>query len=363
MKILIISQNTTPLQTPRAFRTAELSEQLAKLGHEVVLYTIHGGKDYSDYERQSKVKMRDINTRFLTISNVGVVRYSFVDRVLNKLLHRLIFYPQIELAFKVPQIIKSNPNFDLLITIAYPHSIHLGAYRAKRKFPELFPKVWVADCGDPFCLNPFFNFPKYMRKFEKKWCAACNNITIPTEQGRDGYFKQYRDKIVVIPQGFNFEKTPIDEYVGNDVPTFVFTGSVYPNVRDPRSFMDYLLTCGYKYKFKLYMRTPLEEKYVRESNGQIEYIIGAERAEIIKECSKADFLINVVNPSVVQSPSKLIDYGIANRPILNISTLFTEKDSFLEFLHGDYHNQYFVERLDSYRIENVAQQFLDLTKN
>ena len=42
MKILIISNHAYPAQGPRAFRTTELSEQLVKMGHEVILYTVHG---------------------------------------------------------------------------------------------------------------------------------------------------------------------------------------------------------------------------------------------------------------------------------------------------------------------------------
>lgn len=77
----------------------------------------------------------------------------------------------------------------------------------------------------------------------------------------------------MIPQGFNFAKTPIADYHKNDVPTFIFMGSIYPGVRDPHSFMDYLLSFEKPYKFKM-MRSPLEEKYVKESNEQIEYIVG-----------------------------------------------------------------------------------------
>jgi len=331
------------------------------MGHEVRLYTIHGGYDYTEYVARTGVQMFDINTRFITNSNNGLTRYNFFDRVLNKLLHRPLFFPQIELAFKVPNIIKENPDCDLLITIAYPHSIHLGTAWAKEKYFTTFPKKWIADCGDPFFLNPFFNFPKYMKRYEEEWCEACDYISVPTEDSKHGYLRQYWSKIVTIPQGFDFSKTPISEYEGNDVPTFVFAGAVYPGVRDPRSFMDYLLTYGKQYKFKMYMRTPLELKYVTESNGQIEYIIGKTRAEIIKECSKADFLINVINPSVVQTPSKLIDYGIAGRPILDVSTSFTEQLIFEEFLDGNYSGQHIVENLNSFNVENVANQFLMLS--
>ena len=110
------------------------------------------------------------------------------------------------------------------------------------------------------------------------------------------------------------------------------------------------------------MRTPLEGKYVKESNGQSEYITGKGRKDVVWECSKADFLINITNPSNVQTPSKLIDYGIAGRPVLDVENDFSDSTSFLKFYEGDYSGEHKIDFLDNYRIEYVAQQFLDLAK-
>jgi hypothetical protein len=82
------------------------------------------------------------------------------------------------------------------------------------------------------------------------------------------------------------------------------------------------------------MRTPLEEKYVKESNGQIEYITGKGREDVVWECSKADFLINVTNPSMVQTPSKLIDYGIAGRPVLDVTNDFSDASALKEIIRA-----------------------------
>ena len=153
------------------------------------------------------------------------------------------------------------------------------------------------------------------------------------------------------------------EYKKNVVPSFLFMGSIYPGVRDPHSFMDYLLKFNKPYKFIMMMRTPLEEKYVKESNGQIEYITGKGREDVVWECSKADFLINVTNPSMVQTPSKLIDYGIAGRPVLDVTNDFSDASAFLKFYEGDYSGERKVDFLDNYRIENVARLFVELAKN
>ena len=362
MKILIISNHAYPAQGPRAFRTTELSEQLVKMGHEVVLYTVLGKYDYSHYQKETGVKMRHIKPRFSTMANAGSHRYNIFDKFMYHYFHRLLMWPQCEFHFCVERIIKENPNMDMLITIAYPHSIHSGAARAKKRYPQKFPKTWICDCGDPFMLNPFIKPPKFMKKYEDLWCSMCDYIAIPTKESYKGYYKKYWDKIRIIPQGFDFSKTPIAKYKKNDVPTFLFMGSIYPGIRDPHSFMDFLLKFNRPYKFIMMMRSPLEEKYVSESKGQIEYIIGKGRKEVVWECSKADFLINITNPTTVQTPSKLIDYGIANRPILDVDNDFVDPSTFIRFFEGDYSEEHKIDFLNSYRIDNVAHQFLKLHK-
>jgi hypothetical protein len=80
--------------------------------------------------------------------------------------------------------------------------------------------------------------------------------------------------------------------------------------------------------------------------------------------SKADFLINVDttldNHSNTEAvPSKLIDYALTNRPILNISSAYLDKDIVLEFLNKDYSRQRVVEK-SNYDIRKVSTKFLKL---
>lgn len=360
MNILIISQHSFPKQGPRAFRTAELSEYLVKMGHNVVLYTTLGKYDYSEYEKRTGVIMKDLAPKLAVNGSDGTNRYNLFDKFMYHFFHRLLFWPFCEFHFIIDRVFKENPNMDLLITIAYPHSIHSGAARAKQKNKHIFPKIWICDCGDPFMLNPFFDFPSYMKKYEHLWCSLCDYITVPTKESKNGYYEQYHRKIRIIPQGFDFTKTPTAVYKKNKIPTFIFTGTVYSGVRDPRSFMDFLLKYQKPYKFILMLYKPLEEKYIIESKGQIEYRVGKNRKEVIWECSKADFLINIENPSTVQSPSKLIDYGIAGRPVLAITNHFDSATIFDEFMEGNYKHQRMIDNLDSFRIETVANQFITL---
>jgi hypothetical protein len=73
-----------------------------------------------------------------------------------------------------------------------------------------------------------------------------------------------------------------------------------------------------------------------------------------------DFLINIKNGSCLQLPSKLIDYYMTKRPILEITSSFHEVEVFNEFLNRDYQNQKEVLDISQYNISNVAEKFIDL---
>ena len=108
----------------------------------------------------------------------------------------------------------------------------------------------------------------------------------------------------------------------------------------------------------------LFEKYKRSLNGKIilkEYI---ERLQLIYEMSKVNFLVNVDtildnNSNVEAIPSKLIDYALSGKPILNLSSASLDKGLVLEFLEGNYTRQRTID-LERHNIKKVSAQFLSL---
>ena len=73
-----------------------------------------------------------------------------------------------------------------------------------------------------------------------------------------------------------------------------------------------------------------------------------------------DFLVNFDNNTGAALPSKLIDYKIVNRPVLNIKKIL-DKESIRQFLEGQYYSAMKIDNVDQYRIENVCRKFLSLT--
>ncbi len=100
---------------------------------------------------------------------------------------------------------------------------------------------------------------------------------------------------------------------------------------------------------------PYAEKFPGKDNCQ-DYV---PRLELLKYLSTFDFLVNFDNNREATFPSKLVDYAITKRPILNIKSTL-DKDAISAFLARDYSKSFCVENLEQYNIKVVAKQFLEL---
>lgn len=367
MKIIIIAGTITPHITPRAFRTTELACSLANLGHDVTVYAILGDFDYSEFQSKTHVKVRDLGpSKWGNPNSDGKNNRSLVSKALEKLLWRIIDYPKTEYYFKTKRALKEEDNFDYLITIAQPFPIHWGAASVRKKFPGKF-KYWTADCGDPFICNPNIKRCKLiLAPIEKFWCRYVDRITIPVQGAINGYFPEYRDKISVIPQGIDFKSIALAEYKKKEIPTFLYSGVVIAQRRDPTNFLKYLVSIkDREFLFIVYSTSPMFADYKEQLGDHLEIRNYVPRLELIREQSSMDFLINIQNSNPVQVPSKLIDYSLTERPILNISSQFSnnEKIAFEEFLEGNYSKKYIVENVSQYDSDNVAKKFISLYNN
>lgn len=366
-KIVIISYATYPGNSPRNLRTNELSKELAKKGHDVTLYVLTGGYNYELYEKQTNIKIKPLGrTYFFNFTHGRGTVLNIFMKVLRKFIGRIFEFPSIELAFNTYRALKKEDKIDLLITIAVPYSLHWGAALFKTIHKKnLVSTVWVADCGDPYMGNSFHKKPFYFEYIEKWFCEKVDFISIPLEDAREAYYPEFHKKIRIIPQGFNFDEVEINtDKINNSVITFIYAGVFYQNLRDPRPFLDYLLTLDQEFKFIIYTKTPnLLSDYVGKLGSKLQVFNYIPRKELIFKMSNADFLINLENPSKQQSPSKLIDYALSGSPILSINTNdIIDVDLIKQFLSKNYSGKLIIKDIQNYNIENVANEFLRLSK-
>lgn len=359
MNILIVSGFFYPQNTPRSFRTTELAKEFGRLGHSVRVYFPENNYDYSEFIKNNP------NVEISFIPQIhGEAPKNKLGYAIWRIANICAAYPSVKYYSLLKNVFKKEDNYDLLVSVAVPHPIHWGIGNIYKK--RKIAKTWIADCGDPYmlCKTDSHNAPGYMRYFEDLWCKKCDYISVPTETSYTGYYPEYHNKIRVIPQGFNFEATPIPEYKPNSTPTFIFAGIFIKGKRDPQKLMEYLCAMDKPFKFIVYGANAHQfmDPYKDKLGDKLEIRTPIARDLLIPEMAKADFLLNIGNGTKVQTPSKLIDYTLAKRPILTIETNDIKENVLSEFLEGNYANQDAPIDISRYDIHNVAQQFLSLCK-
>ena len=364
-KILIISRAFFPQNSPRSFRTTELVKEFSRQGHEVTLVTVLQ-KDFDYTEFLSKYP--------ITLDSIGDLKWKRFERSkffgdwprkLGRLLHLFLEYPNIELLFRLKKTLPKYSGFDLLISIAVPYSIHWGI-AAVRTTKSPIAKVWVADCGDPFMGNTLESVraPFYFSFFEKKFCRKADFISIPTSGAQGGYYPEFHDKLVVIPQGFDFNAFSIHKTLStHKVIRFAYAGGVASSgIRSPKAIIEFLLKVDIPFEFHLFSANyEVVRVYANQAPESIILHPPLPRAELLNELATMDFLLNFDNGSANQTPSKLIDYALVGKPILNIPAENFDTALVTSFLNKDYSGQFVVENIDRFNIINVTHQFLSLS--
>lgn len=362
MNILIVSGAFYPTNSPRSFRTTELAKQFLRLGHSVTLYFPETDYDYTKFQNEYPITIKHYWRKRNERTFTGI---SIVDRIIFRALNQLFDYPNILLKKSVYNAVKNESGYDLLVTIAAPHQIH-WAFGLLYQQGIKAAKTWVADCGDPYMLNGTGIYPKPKRyaQYEKLWCSMCDYITIPIEGAKKGYYPEFKTKLRVIPQAFNFSEVKIEEYKKNEVPTFAYSGSLWPGSKDPRTLLDYLVVNKEKnFKFVIYTdKIHLLKQYKDILGDKLELNGFIPRLDLLKKLSKMDFLVNFEFSTGVQSPSKMIDYTLTKRPILVLYYDKLDTKTFDSFLNGNYSGASTLPNIEDYDIKNVAKRFLSLCK-
>lgn len=367
-KILILSKYFYPENTPRAFRTTELAIEMARQGHQVEVITPYH-MEHKSFGKKYNIDIEDLGKQYwkpIVLKGSGLKLK--IRRALRRLLQILIEYPDLELTFLVKKFLKKKlelkVRYDLLISIAVPHSIHWGVAAIWNKKSKL-ANTWVADCGDPFMgqENDTFKHPFYFQYIEKWFCEKVDYLSVPVKTAIPAYYPEFHNKIIVIPQGFRFEEVIRKAPSIRDYQHFAYAGGLIPGRRDPKEFLEFLLTRKENYRFDIYTKQKhLIKKYAERSKGRIVLKDYLPRLELLAELSKLDFMVNFENAGQKQIPSKLIDYVIIKKPILSVSSSTFDEKPVIEFLEGDYTHTFKIGNPEQYEIKNIVKKFITLAK-
>lgn len=362
-KILLVSNGFYPEISPRSYRATELAKEFTRQGHAVTVISKYRDNNYSEYLKEYPLTFKMWSKAKLP--RVPHFKRNFLNhlsRRISRLISLLFEYPAVEEMFHVKKALKHENGYDLLISFAVPYPVHWGVAWAWSKKHRI-AGVWVADCGDPYMGDVLdrFKHPFYFKYFERWFCKKADFISIPIKSAMSGYYPEFHYKIRIIPQGFNFSLNVKDKKQQlYNIPKFAYAGSFLQGIRDPGLLMQFLVKINMPFKF--YVFTDQMETlngYIESLNEKLILSGFIERTDLMDKLSEMDFLINFDNNTRLNVPSKLIDYAIVGRPVLNIDKDF-RMENLLDFLNGDYSNRMELPDAGNYHIAKVSKQFLSL---
>lgn len=381
-KILIVSYYFYEENTPRSHRAFELARELSKY-YDVKVLTTKKNIPKEFFKKYNNLTVEYVERGFLlnkstnSFNNIRNIQKkegikSKITKAFKKIYGYFFWDRQIEASYFFYKYLKNEKeNYKSIISIAFPFSSHLGVYLGLLKNKNITNNL-ILEYGDPFYYNKSLNLIYYFRILENLMLKKANYIVLPIEKAKEA-FKKYNveEKIKIIPQGFKLDEYTLEKYEENTTPTFVYAGIFYEKIRNPIKILKALNKINKNFKFIIYSDKDSIQKMIsgesiineiENSNEKIILNNSIPRKECIKEMSKADFLLNISNINQEQSPSKLIDYGIAKRPILSVTQDTFDENILVEFLNGDYHNQTIID-LKKYDIEVIGKQYKNLIEN
>ncbi|MCD8073149.1 MAG: hypothetical protein LUE10_08315 [Alistipes sp.] len=372
MKILMVSYFFTPEITPRAYRTAELAKALARRGNEVTLVL----PNKTAFARIDPADKAYKNIRLVFAGGRPIPgaaprgRSRLRARLPGWLLRAILYFYNHEYFAKYDRelyrtLASLEGDFDLLISISYPVAIHRAVMNAMRTNSRLGARVKVAEFSDPPLRGEYNSrfFPAY-GLFLKRAGRFFDKFIIPVENALPVYLPyKPHNEISVIPQGFDNSGITLVEYRPHQRPTFALAGRFYRNTRDPEPFFEFLARSGRDFHLVLYLidRDPwfdaMIEKYNSLARGTISVREPLPRDELIRQLSGMDFLVNHDFNYPTATPSKLIDYALAGRPVYSFRSDSFDPALARAFLDGDYSGATALPDPAFYDIDGIAARF------
>jgi hypothetical protein len=364
-KVLIVTNGFFPENSPRSLRATELAVEFSNQGHDVTVIT-HPRDGTQSFCEDKNIRFKSLG--LLTwpapkIKGTGLVLIFW--KIIVRFSTLLFEYPFIQIMPLMKKALKGESGYDMLISIAVPYPIHWGI-ASVRTHKNPIAKIWVADCGDPYMgqENDTFNPPFYFGWIEKWFCRKADYLSVPFDGAIKSYFEEFHSKIKVIPQGLTFPVLK-NEIKTDKVPTFAYAGNISSYMHYAIPFFNLLNSLDEEFKFVIY--TNDKDKYTQTLNEKTllkcEFNNYKERIQLLSELNKVDFLVHFPYRIQVQKSLKLVDYHFLNKPILSFVGDEHSNQKLKQFLNSDYKNKLDPESIDSYRINNVANQFIILSEN
>lgn len=422
MKVLVITYDFYPDNTPNTYRWYNILKEWNKRGIEIFVisnrknnFPIIESKDSIKIHRTTEFIFGKLKSKlshkedYLPNNNRLVTKYLLkAIKYLYKKSWSKIYWPDFALlwtfsTYRVAKKIIINEKIDKIITVSWPFSSHLIGYRLKKRFNNI---EWLADTIDPFNffdgVNNKFLYNKINTFAERKVFNLANHLTVTTDNIRNRYILLYpevKDKLFVVknlyvPQTNNVN--PVIKPLKKSLKISFF-GSLILNVRTPDMAIEFFkkIISNDNYKnSELHFFGELNElinnfnsvKNIINKNIFLHGLISKEKVK--QEILDSDILINIGNKNDYQEPSKIFEYMYFKKPIINFTeiandtsmhilknypkmfevtlktmnekTLIVDFDNFVHKINIDFDNEKLSEILSPHLIDSIEKSYFNI---
>lgn len=379
MRLLIIAYSYYPALTPRAFRWTAVAEALVSRGHDVYVIcnkeatvrkseSVNGVKVYrvgANFRESFRIWLGSSSPNFMAsgamdadpkapFKTVQVYIARMVKWIYDHSVKKIL-WPDFACFWYFPALACANNllqkgKFDAVVTISLPFSGHCVGLKLKKRYGIR----WIVDIGDPFSFmieTPVNNHRLYRRlnyRTESKVLNYSDGITVTADATKIQYMTRFpnltADKISVIPPLF---VEPVDE--DKPAPFFpdfsktrlIFAGTLYEKIRNPSALLELfnrLLKSTDGENLELHFLGVINDCYkffdkYRALIGVKIFLHGlVPRATAVKAMQGGTILVNLGNSTTFQLPSKVVEYAMLGKPVLNITN--QPSDSSQNFFFG-----------------------------
>ena len=335
-RILIVTHQFIPHQSPRTTRWKLLYDELIESGYDVTVITGTSQliedpniKYVGNKKASGIVKNLRIQSNIKQDSRYKNYLYKLLKKI-YRFFYKFFAWPDYTM-FWIFSIWKNRKkidiDYDLIISVSLPFSSHVAAYIINKDKN----KKWIMDIGDPFSLktNAFEN-NRYLYKslnyyFENKFYKKAHQVVFTHQESADEhklFFNMPENKVTIGSPistfsqelfqksvSFNYETKPI---------TIGYFGVLTKGVRSPSQVLKFFQQTD----FVLHWYTNSDSKEMIKQNkidfNRNKLFDMVTRNEALeKMVTSLHCLLSIGNLNPAQLPSKIIEYISTGKPVLH----------------------------------------------
>jgi len=385
-KILIVSHQFLPHQSPRTTRWKMIYDELNNRGHEVTVLTGTPQEEKKEniiYVGNKNPEGVVENLRKGSNKSHSSSLLNFGFRILKlsyRFLYKTFSWPDYSM-FWIFSILRNKKNlnldYDYIISVSLPFSSHLAAYILNKKNK----KKWIMDIGDPFLLKKnakennhliYFFLNKY---YEKKFYNLAYKILFTHKESLEthsSYFNIDKKKLMIGMPISTFDEdiyklTLSYDYLSKPI-IFGYFGVLTKGVRSSENVLNYLEDLE-EFNFKWFTNPDSKieiSKHMLQKNNH-EFLNMVSRSEALKiMASSTHCLLSIGNKNAAQLPSKVVEYLSTGKPVVHFAEIeddpvveISKKYSNLLVISKELDKEDFIKKLNNlfaniYKFSNEA---------